>query len=35
MASISNYKKHLKLSERIRIEKYLDEGKSFRFISKK
>ena len=34
MATISNYKKHLKLSERIKIEKYLDEGKSFRFISK-
>lgn len=34
MATISNYKKHLKLSERIKIEKYLNEGKSFRFISK-
>ena len=34
MATISNYNKHLKLSERIKIEKYLDEGKSFRFISK-
>ena len=34
MATISNYKKHLKLSERIKIEKYLNEGKSFRFISR-
>ena len=34
MATISNYNKHLKLSERIKIEKYLDEGKSFRFISR-
>lgn len=34
MATISNYKKHLKLSERIKIEKYLNEGMSFRFISK-
>ena len=34
MATISNYKKHLKLSERIKIERHLDEGKSFRFISK-
>lgn len=34
MATISNYKKHLKLSERIKIEQYLNEGKSFRFISK-
>ena len=34
MTTISNYKKHLKLSERIKIEKYLNEGKSFRFISK-
>ena len=34
MATISNYKKHLKLSERIKIEKFIDEGKSFRFISK-
>ena len=34
MATISNYNKHLKLSERIKIEKYLDEGKSFQFISK-
>ncbi len=34
VATISNYNKHLKLSERIKIEKYLDEGKSFRFISR-
>lgn len=34
MATISNYKKHLKLSERIKIEKYLNDDKSFRFISK-
>lgn len=34
MATISNYNKHLKLSERIKIEKYLDDGKSFRFISR-
>lgn len=34
MATISNYNKHLKLSERIKIEKYLDDDKSFRFISK-
>ncbi len=34
MATISNYKKHLKLSERIKIEKALDNGKSFRSISR-
>lgn len=34
MATISNYKKHLKLSERIKIEKALNDGKSFRFIGK-
>jgi len=34
MATISNYKKHLTLSERIKIEKALDENKSFRAISK-
>ena len=34
MATISNYKKHLKLSERIKIEKALDNGNSFRSISR-
>lgn len=34
MATISNYKKHLKLSERIKIEKYLNDGMSFRSISR-
>lgn len=34
MATISNYKKHLKLSERIKIEKGLNDGNSFRTISK-
>lgn len=34
MATISNYKKHLKLSERIKIEKGLDLNHSFRTISK-
>ena len=34
MATISNYKKHLKLSERIKIEKALDNGESFRSISR-
>ncbi len=34
MATISNYKKHLNLSERIKIEKALDQGKSFREISR-
>ena len=29
MATISNYKKHLKLSERIKIEKGIEEGKKF------
>lgn len=34
MATISNYKKHLKLSERIKIESSLNNGLSFRTISK-
>ena len=34
MATISNYKKHLKLSERIKIEDALNNNKSFRSISK-
>ena len=34
MTTISNYKKHLKLSERIKIEDALNNNKSFRSISK-
>ena len=34
MATISNYKKHTKLSERIKIENGLNNGLSFRTISK-
>lgn len=34
MTTISNYKKHLKLSERIKIEKYLNDGMCFRSISR-
>ncbi|MEG0026312.1 MAG: helix-turn-helix domain-containing protein [Bacilli bacterium] len=34
MATISNYKKHLKLSERIKIESSLNNDFSFRTISK-
>lgn len=34
MATISNYNKHLKLSERIKIENALNNNKSFRSISK-
>lgn len=33
MTTISNYKKHLKLSERIKIENALNNNKSFRNIS--
>ena len=34
MATISNYKKHTKLSERIKIENGLNNGYSLRTISK-
>lgn len=34
MTTISNYKKHLKLSERIKIEKHLELNHSFRAISR-
>lgn len=34
MTTISNYKKHLKLSERIKIEKGLEQNDSFRSISR-
>lgn len=34
MTTISNYKKHLKLSERIKIEKGLEQNDSFRNISR-
>ena len=34
MTTISNYKKHLKLSKRIKIEKGLEQNNSFRSISK-
>ena len=34
MATISNYNKHLKLSERIKIENFLNNNVSFRTISK-
>ena len=34
MANISNYKKHTKLSERIKIENGLNNGNSLRSISR-